>query len=102
MKLMFRAHRFAKFSKGNATAVFLESPTHTLGIATIICIDTGRTLCADIIEIRKVRFGDLGLRDAASAGYNTVNDLRQAVQQIHRRLIGDYETVHIFRFKLEA
>ena len=51
-----------------------------------------------VSEVRIVRFGDLGLLDAANDGFNSIEELRDELQRCYQTIISNYDVVTVIRF----
>jgi hypothetical protein len=98
--ISFSESNYLKLRAGKTTTIRrADEKTYQLGPVTLSCPDLGQSIESEVTEIRIVRFGDLGLADAVSDGFNSVEDLRVELQNCYRKLISDFEVVLIIRFK---
>lgn len=96
----FNKNNFANLSKGKKTTIRLGYKDYRLGHAKLICEDSGTEYDSEVIEIRVVRFGDLGLQEANSDGFNTIEILRNELERCYKKYISDLDVVTLVRFKM--
>ncbi len=96
----FTLSNFTRFDLGKWTTIRLGQKDYNLGPVVLTCDEEQLERQAEIIEIRIVRFGDLGLSDAVADGFNTVEMLRHELQQVYRKFIPDHDVVTVVRFKV--
>lgn len=97
--IKFSPDNFSSLSKGKTTTIRLGDKVFCLGDVKLLCIEEQKELDSEIIEIRLVRFGDLGLSDAVSDGFNTIEELRRELENCYKKLVSDFEPVTIVRFR---
>lgn len=96
----FTLQNFTGFDCGKKTSVRLGQKSYQLGPVKLICSEEQLEYDSEIIEIRVVRFGDIGLLEANADGFNTVETLRHELENCYQKYISDYEPVTILRFKI--
>ncbi|MEF1204294.1 ASCH domain-containing protein [Photobacterium damselae] len=94
----FSPKNFSCLSRGKTTTIRLGDKVFCLGPVKLLCSEESKELDSDIIEIKMVRFGDLGLSDAVSDGFNTIESLRRELENCYEKLVSDFEPVTIVRF----
>ena len=95
--LDFEPSHLDKFmSGGKFTTIRLGYKDIRLGSVAL----TSNGLCfgsAFISEIRVTQFGQLGLIDAVHDGFNTIDELKEALQNCYQKFIHESEPVTIIR-----
>lgn len=100
-RIDFTFSNYVGFGSGvKKTTVRLGYKNYTLGSVKLTCSSEQLSHESEIIEIRKIRFGDIGLREANEDGFNTVAGLRHDLQTCYKRYISDHEPVTIVRFDI--
>ena len=99
-KINFTPSNFELIRKGKRTTIRLGTKSLQLGLVALVCDEIMDAILADISEIRVIRFGDIGLLDAAMDGFNSVSELRSELQNCYQTIIGNYDVVTIIRFNL--
>lgn len=96
----FTLSNFTRFDLGKWTTIRLGQKDYSLGPVVLTCDEEQLERQAEIIEIRVVRFGDLGLSDAAADGFNTIEMLRSELQVAYKQFISDFDVVTVVRLKI--
>ena len=91
---------FKSLKQGKKTTVRLDGEEFNLGSTLLVNVSSKDVIKAEITEVRKVRFGDLGLSDAVADGFNSVSELRKELEKCYQKLISDYDVVNVVRFNL--
>lgn len=96
----FNEKNFSSLLNGKKTSIRLGHKQFELGDVKLLCDEGSGELDSEIIEIRTVRFGDLGLSEAVMDGFNTIEALRHELENCYKRYISDYDPVTIVRFRI--
>ena len=99
-KIDFSESNFNMLKQGKKTTVRLDEEEFSLGEALLVKVASKDVIRAEITEVRKVRFGDLGLSDAVADGFNSVSELRKELEKCYQKPINDYDVVNVVRFNL--
>lgn len=90
---------FNKLANGKRTTIRLGEKSYLLGHAAIES-NSGDVQKIVITEVRRIRFGDLGLQEATTDGFNTVDELREELERCYHRCISIAAPVTIVCFEL--
>ncbi|MCA2497821.1 hypothetical protein R7P75_04715 [Vibrio sp. 2175-1] len=96
----FTLPNFTRFELGKKTTVRLGQNAYQLGPVKLTCSEEQLEYDSEIIEIRTIRFGDIGLAEATADGFNTVEVLRHELERCYEKFISDFEPVTIVRLKI--
>ena len=101
--LNFNSRNFVKVAGGSKrTTIRLGDKSHGLGICVLMCDGQPTPEAAEIVEVRKVRFGSLGLSDAIEHGYNNMAELKAEIESCYQCSVRADDVITIIRFELEG
>lgn len=96
----FTLQNFTSFDVTKKTTIRLGHKAYRLGAAKLTCSKEQLELDTEVIEVRHLRFGDLGLPEAATDGFNTIKALREELEHCYLKSIPDCEPVTIVKFRI--
>ena len=99
-QINFSKINYDKLSQGKCTTVVLGSASLTLGKAFLKTDEAIHGIAAEITEVRIVRLKDLGLTDAVSNGFNSIEELRRDLETCYQKCVSMTEVVTQVRFKI--
>ena len=99
----FNSRNFVKVVAGaKRTTIRLGDKTYSVGICAFMCDGVPVDNVGEITEIRKVRFGALGLSDAVEHGYNNLDELKAELESCYQRSIHASDVITIVRFEMDG
>jgi len=99
----FNTSNYLKVARGyKRTTIRMGDKPHTIGLCVLMCDGQPTPDIAEITEVRKVRFGSLGLSDAIEHGYKSVRELQDELEICYLRSIQATDVITIVRLELDG